>query len=173
MLGLSVWEKTGRAGTVVNTVPMSPQTDTITSSSGRFLQERHPGAARVFNVAGAAENLKSFNEISPFLNDGNHCQNKKCSKYSIIQGTNVRCIQLRGHQFSTSAIERGYSPDVWPQTCHVTSPSLNSSFCKIGIIRVGTSQSRVSITWDTTRGPDEGQLCMYHLNLQPGIQNKP
>ena len=88
---------------MVNTAHTSPQTDTITITG--FLQEYGPAAARAFNFTGVGGNLEFLWEISPYLNVGNHL--KKCFECSIKQDTTLRCIQPRGHQFSTSAIKHG------------------------------------------------------------------
>lgn len=78
--------------------------DTLSRSSGRFLQEYEPCAATAFNFAGAGGNLDFIWETS-YLNDGNHLKKNVLNTKS--NRTQVTYIQLRGHQFSTSAIEHG------------------------------------------------------------------
>lgn len=88
----------------MKTAYMSPQTDTITRSSGRFLQEYGSGAASSLNFAETGRNLDFLQEISPYLNADNHFKNKSL-KCIIKQDTTVRHSQPRGHQFPTSAVK--------------------------------------------------------------------
>lgn len=89
----------------MKTAYMSPQKDTITRSSGRFLQEYGSGAASSLNFAQTGGNLDISQEISPYLNADNHFKNKSL-KCIIKQDTTVRYSHPRGHQFPNSTVKR-------------------------------------------------------------------